>query len=282
MNENQYWSNVGLAMIYLMKNEIEKSKDQIDLVFKGGERWQSIGEAWIASLFRYQGKYDEALLHLKDGIRIDQRINNKSGEAAKRIIISDIYYAKGNKQFSLKETEKAVAIFPSEYNFMKSGIAYARYIMFDKANSALQKLESLVEKQETRVNQARLYHLKGEIEFYKQNFKEAVRLLEKSKSLVDNLDTRASLGKAYLKTGEYQNAVAEFEYIINHQWATIFDGFIPLWVVSHLNLAHSYELQNDTLKSLFYYKKCLSIWKDGDKDLIGLREAQRSLDRLKR
>ena len=164
---------------------------------------------------------------------------------------------------------------------MNLSINYAKYNMLEKADTTLQKLETLVKKQETRVNQAHLFRLKGELEFYKQNYKEAVRFFEKSKSLVDNLVTRFSLGKAYQKVGENKNSITEFEYIINHQWATIFDGLIPLWVHSHLDLAHSYELQNDTAKAIFYYEKYLSIWKDADKDLKGPMIAQKSLTGLK-
>jgi len=164
---------------------------------------------------------------------------------------------------------------------MKSGIEYAKIGMFNKAKEALQKLETSVSKSETRVNQALLYRLKGAFEFYQGRYDKAIKNFEKSKSLINNLATHAFLGKAYQKAGEHFNAIAEFEYIINHQWATIFDGFIDQWTITHFNLAYSYERSNKPTKAIYYYQKFLDLWQNADNDLKELEIARRNLAQLK-
>ena len=134
---------------------------------------------------------------------------------------------------------------------MNLGRYYAQIKQFDKAEQTLQKLEEIAAQQESWENLAMLNRLKGECEYFKENFDGAIKYLESSKSLVNKLETIVSLGKAYWDKGNFDKAILEYKYILKNQWAAIFDGFPVLWVLAHYWLGRLYEANEDYIKAIY-------------------------------
>jgi tetratricopeptide (TPR) repeat protein len=274
INPKQYWSHVGLGAAYLIKGGLEEAKNQFEKLLLQNERWQSIGEDWFGIYYKYIGKINECLDHMKNGIRIDQRIGDKSSEADKRIALAEILRQKKNAQASLAEFQKAVEVWPSAENLEKLGEEYARRSMFGDADKILRKLENFAEKEDTQHNVAYVYRLKGELDYYRGNYSQAIENLETSKSFADVLETRVSLGRVYTQLGDHEKAIEEYEYILEHRYATFFDDVSSLWPLSHYWLALVYETKGDTSNAIKYYNEFLTIWEDADPDIIEVADAK--------
>ncbi|MEE9170111.1 MAG: tetratricopeptide repeat protein, partial [bacterium] len=281
VSPKQYWSNVGLGMAYTANGEFEEARKQFEKLLEQNESWQSIGESRLVILYRYMGKYETALTHLLTGIRIDQMLNKKSSEAWRRLVAADCYLRRGEKEGYFREITMAVEAWPSAWVLGSSGTEYARNRMFDRAENVLRRLETLISEEHTNPNLAQFYRLKGEIEFAKQNYQESANDYQMSISYDDGLQTRASLARVYVKTGNYEKAIEEHEFIVAHRWATLFDAVPTLWALSHYGLGEIYELKGDTTKAIRYYEKFLNIFKQADEDLQEVIDAKTRLAELK-
>ncbi len=194
---------------------------------------------------------------------------------------ADCYLRRGEKEGYFREITMAVEAWPSAWVLGRSGTEYARNRMFDRAENVLRRLETLISEEHTNPNLAQFYRLKGEIEFAKQNYQESANDYQISISYDDGLQTRASLARVYVKTGNYEKAIEEHEFIVAHRWATLFDAVPTLWALSHYGLGEIYELKGDTTKAIRYYEKFLNIFKQADEDLQEVIDAKTRLAELK-
>jgi tetratricopeptide (TPR) repeat protein len=71
-------------------------------------------------------------------------------------------------------------------------------------------------------------------------------------------------GEVLLKTSQGQDAVTQFQKIVNNPG--IVDNFV-LGALAHLGLARGYVLQGDTTKAKTAYQDFLELWKDADPDI---------------
>ena len=84
-------------------------------------------------------------------------------------------------------------------------------------------------------------------------------------------------GLAYIKLKSAPQAMAEFQYILDHR------GFQPNWQPqAYLGLARAAALGGDYYKSRRAYQDLLAIWKDADRDLPAVIEAKSEFEKLPR
>ncbi len=281
VSPQQFWSNVGLGTSYLMKGESEKANTQFKKLLDQGENWQAIGEEWLVMSNLYQGKFNEAAAHIEKGILVNQRIGNKSGEAWMHIMLSEILKKTNDQNLPLKALKNAVQVWPNSRTKMKLGNEYARLNKFNEASELLDQLEILNAEEQTQNNLANFYRLKGEIDFYKQDYTNAIHNLETSKSLDDDFETRVLLAKIYNRNGQYEKAREEYEYILEHQYATLFDALPTMWPLAHYWLAKMHELSGNRDDAIEYYQKFLNLWKHADEDLPELLDTRDQIAEIK-
>ena len=78
-------------------------------------------------------------------------------------------------------------------------------------------------------------------------------------------------GQAYLETRRGNEAVVEFQKMINNPG--VVDNFI-LGALAHLGLGRAYTMQGDTDKAKVAYQDFLTLWKDADPDIPILKQAK--------
>jgi tetratricopeptide (TPR) repeat protein len=86
-------------------------------------------------------------------------------------------------------------------------------------------------------------------------------------------------GLAYLKLKSAQEAMGEFQFILDHR------GLVPisqLYPMAYLGLARAATLAGDAAKSRHAYQDLFAIWKDADPDLPVLIQAKAEYDKLPR
>jgi tetratricopeptide (TPR) repeat protein len=85
-------------------------------------------------------------------------------------------------------------------------------------------------------------------------------------------------GLVYLRAHQSQQAIAEFQKIIDHR------NLSPLaseHSLAHLQLARAYALQGSAAKARIAYQDFLALWKDADPDIPILQQAKAEYGKLK-
>jgi len=85
-------------------------------------------------------------------------------------------------------------------------------------------------------------------------------------------------GEAFLVAGRGNEAVGEFQKIVDHRSVV---QNCPLGALAHLGLARAYALQGDTAKERAAYQNFLALWKDADPDIPILVAAKAEYAKLK-
>ena len=84
-------------------------------------------------------------------------------------------------------------------------------------------------------------------------------------------------GHAYLMAGKAQEAVIEFQKLINHPGVM---RNSPLRSLAYLGLARGYTLQGDASRSRAVYQDFLTRWQGADPDIPIYRQAKTEYSKL--
>jgi tetratricopeptide (TPR) repeat protein len=84
-------------------------------------------------------------------------------------------------------------------------------------------------------------------------------------------------GMAYLAARQPTEAAAEFQRILDHRSIVLVD---PMDALARLQLARALALSGDTVKAKSAYRALLTLWKNADPDIPGLKEARAEYARL--
>jgi tetratricopeptide (TPR) repeat protein len=163
-------------------------------------------------------------------------------------------------------------------------LIYVEMERLAEAQKAAQELKELVEQGMNKKQMRRYYHTMGMIEIERKDYSKAIKYFKKGLPLF--LPTSGwrliyadSLGLAYYKSGDLENARAEYEKIDSPTAGRIGSG--DIYAKSFYMLGMIYEQQGDTAKAIEHYEKFLSLWKDADPGIPELEDARKRLAKLK-
>ena len=124
--------------------------------------------------------------------------------------------------------------------------------------------------------------IKAEIERKKGRRAEALQLLESVRrydlGTIAGFSNNYLRGLTYLDDGRPVEAAKEFQRIIE---ARSLDLYSQLYPLAQLGLARSLAKQGDLAKSRVAYQDFFALWKDADRDLPLLQQAQKEYEALK-
>ena len=84
-------------------------------------------------------------------------------------------------------------------------------------------------------------------------------------------------GQAYLAAGRGQEAAAAFQKVLNHRGIVLAD---PIGTLAHLQLGRANVVSGDLTKAKSAYQDFLTICKDGDPDILVLKQAKEEYAKL--
>jgi serine/threonine protein kinase/Flp pilus assembly protein TadD len=127
----------------------------------------------------------------------------------------------------------------------------------------------------------RLPELLATIELMRGNPMRAVELLAPVKRYeegwIDAYWAAYLRGQAYLASRQGQDAAREFQKILDHRGVFLNSLFGAL---AHVGLARAYALQRDMRKARTSYEDFFTLWKDADRDIPILKQAQEEYRKL--
>jgi serine/threonine protein kinase/Tfp pilus assembly protein PilF len=282
-----YMSLLNLGNMYLFKREYAKAESCYQQIASHSEKdLRSAGRTYLAFIPVYQGKLEEALEVVDDGIAADRMEQAEGGQNAnKHWVKAYIYEEKKNLNLALKEFERFMEIW---HRASPNAIVYWRdsYVQLLAENNDFKKAEKvakalkkdIAEKDQTLMD--RYWYAIGCIEFSKGNLEASLNNFEKAGKDVPRFWVHYPLAKAYLEAGRLGEAVAEFEKILSR-----YDdnrAFNATWAVkAHYLLGLAYEKSGWNKKAIEQYEEFLDIWKDADPGIPEVEDAKERLANLR-
>jgi tetratricopeptide (TPR) repeat protein/tRNA A-37 threonylcarbamoyl transferase component Bud32 len=273
--------NHEFGFTYVEMGEIQKARETFKKMIseEGGNK--ATGNRSLALLDMYQGKFSDAIDHLKESILLNKSMNAHLSEMRDRLYLASAYQAKGMLDASHEEVYTAYKM--REKTYLEPwwlhliGKSFARQGTLDKVENLLEDISDRMN-EESKNDRASLNILKGEIELAKKNYGEAVELLGVAYNLRDDNYVLESLAYAYFKKGDMDKAIEKYEHLTSNPslgWEAQ-----ECWIQAHFQLGKIYEKKGETTKSLEYYRRFLDIWKDADPGLPDVEDAKKRLAEL--
>lgn len=283
-------SREKLGHMHLFKKEYSEAESCYQQLSSSGEKEiRSGGRTELALILLYQGRLEEALKVLEDGIAAD-RMEQFSGKqkAYKHFLKAAIYQEKKNFNPALKEVETGLAIwkkanpqrvtYQQDYYYIE---LLAENDQFEKAEEVVLALKQEIEEKD----QSQLWNCwlaLGFIELARGNAEAAVAHLEKAAKASPFRLFRVQffLAKAYLESRRLGEAVTVLEKALS-RYDDARAAYPILSVKAHYLLGLAYENSGWTSKAIEQYETFLDIWKNADEGLPAVEDARTRLARLK-
>jgi tetratricopeptide (TPR) repeat protein/predicted Ser/Thr protein kinase len=282
-----HWSLSKLGHMYLFKREYVKAESCYQELSSSSEKdTRSEGRTCLVLIPVYQGKLEEALKVLDDGIAAD-RMEQAQGwaNAVKHEFKAFIYAERKDLNLALKEQEMYMEIYRKAY---PEAIYYERdyYAVLLAENDDFQKAEEVakaLKKDIEEKDQTLMFDYwwtVGYIELIRGNFEASVTNFEKAAKDSPDFWVHFPLAKAYLEAGRLGEAVAEFEKALS-RYDSI-RAFFAIWAVkTHYLLGLAYEKSGWNKKAIEKYEEFLEIWKDADPGIPEVADAKERLKKLR-
>jgi serine/threonine protein kinase/tetratricopeptide (TPR) repeat protein len=284
-----YASLMKLGHMYLFKMEYVKAESCYKALSSSNEKlYRSAGRVFLALIPLYQGKFEDALKLLDDGIAAD-RMEQAEGEpnAGKYLMKAQIYEEKKNMSLALNEAEMVVGalkkVAPNDPVNRRDYYAYllSQSGKIKEAEEIAQTLKKDIEEKNPTMMYSYWLALSA-IEQAKGNTNTAINYLEKTDkdALSPLFPVRVFLGKAYLESGKIGEAVAELEKALSR-----YDDYragSPIWAVkAYYLLGLAYEKSGWNNKAIEKYEEFLEIWKNADPGIPEIQDAKERLNKLR-
>jgi tetratricopeptide (TPR) repeat protein len=285
-----------LGHLYLLKKEYAKAESCYQKLSSGGDkRDRSSGRTFLAFIPLYQGKFEEALRILDNGLAADRMEQYYETEyALKHFVKAEIYREKRNLDAAIGEVEQGLNIWHKAY---PSDPVYWRhyYIQLLVEDKRIEKAKEIIRALKIDIETGRQFYsyaywlASSYIELAQGNTETVVPILKKalvygrSKDYADRLVLLSGgvlLGAIYLESGRLGEAVAELEKVLSRYDITR-AIFAIRGVKAHYLLGLAYEKSGWTNKAIKQYEEFLDIWKDADPGIREIEDAKERLARLK-
>jgi len=285
-----YYASVRkLGNMYLFKGDYTQAESYYQQLISSEEKYtRSFGRTSLTLIPIYQGKFNQALQVLEQGLAADkmERIGGWM-EMVKHIEKASIYEAQSNFDLALKEAEICVEMLhkldPNDPVYFRDFYIYllTQSGNLKKAEEVANSLKADIEKRDQKKIYA-YWFIASLIEKVKGNKQAAVTLLEKATQANPTVDFRWRYfsSQAYLETGRIDEAVSGLEKALNR-----FDeerAYFPIMAVkAYYLLAQAYEKSGWKQKAIEKYQEFLDIWKEADAGIPEIADAKERLAKLK-
>jgi tetratricopeptide (TPR) repeat protein len=282
-----YWSLMSLGHMYVFKREYARAESCYkELCSSGQKNTRSRGRTYLAFIPLYQGKFEDALKVLDDGIAADRMEQTEGAQnAIKHFTRAEMYGEKGNLNLAGKEAEKAVEIWHRANPYDK---VYWRhyYVWLLVENNHLEKAEEVADAlrkdigEEDQTLMYSYWYSLGCIELGRGNLQASLINFEKAAKDASSFYMRFTLAKAYLESDRLGEAVSELEKVLSKYD----EGRIhfTIWAVkAYYLLGLAYEKSGWNKKAIEQYEEFLEIWKDADPGIPEVDDAKERLEKLR-
>jgi serine/threonine protein kinase/Tfp pilus assembly protein PilF len=280
-----------LGNMYLFKREYAKAESCYQQTASHSDKYtRTWGRVYLAYIPLYQGKFEEALRVLDDGIAADrmEQVEGR-GKASKHFWKADIYGQTKNSEMALREARIAAEIVENAEPENPIGLrGYYAVILaksgnVTKADEVARSIKGEIQEKKDPASWTYWYWgILGDIEQARGNKTKALTYFERAvkESPYTYFYMRFSLAEAYLEAGKMGDAVAEFEKALLRYDLTRAEDLIQA-VKAYYLLGLAYEKSGWNKKAIEKYEEFLDIWKNADPGIQEVEDAKERLKKLK-
>jgi tetratricopeptide (TPR) repeat protein len=283
------FSTDHLGEAYLLKRDYARAESCFKYMASADDKWvRSTGRLGLAYVPLYQGKFDEALRLLADGIGADRMEQTlRMGAAGKYRLMALIHIEKGDFEAAVEAAsmnrELRLNASPEDSSF---AVDFLAGILLEAGNLA--EAERLTEPIRARHESGRGvatvsdWLVLGLVEYGRGNIDEAIELLRTALEAEDQpyFHLRTHLAEAFIEAGRLGEAVELLEAALSDYGRA--RAMVPIRAVkAYYWLGLAYEGSGWTAKAIEQYETFLGIWKDADPGIATADDARQRLARLR-
>jgi tetratricopeptide (TPR) repeat protein/predicted Ser/Thr protein kinase len=283
-----YMSEAKLGTMYPFKRDYARAESCFEeLSSSNNKLFRSLGRLLLAFIPLYQGRFEDALKVLDDGIAADRMEQAEMEDNAyKHFIKAGIYEERKKWGLALNESQICIQILkkvtPNDPVNHRDYYAYllAMSGKIAEAEEVARALKKDIEQKNPTLMYSYWWTL-GDIDQAKGDIKTAIDYFEKADkdAPTPSFYRRYTLAKIYLQTGRLDEAVAELEKALSR-----YDGNrLGIEAVkAYYLLGLAYEKSGWNKKAIEQYEEFLDIWKNADPGIPEVADAKERLKKLKK
>ncbi len=284
-----YMSQGKLGDMYLFKKEYSQAESCFEALSSSNNKlYRSLGRLLLAFIPLYQGRFEDAIKVLDDGIAADRMEQAEMAvNAYKHFIKAGIYEEKKKWGLALTEAQIGIQILkkvtPNGPVNQRDYYAYllAKSGKIAEAEEVARALKKDIEQKDPTLMYSYWWTL-GDIEQAKGDIKTAIDYFEKADkdAPTPSFYRRCALAEIYLQTGRLDEAVAKLEKALS-RYEDDRVGTVATAVKAYYLLGLAYEKSGWNKKAIEKYEEFLDIWKNPDPGIKEVADAKERLKRLK-
>jgi tetratricopeptide (TPR) repeat protein len=193
---------------------------------ESGVRGASLANIGLADIALFEGRFDDAIAILQEGIAIDQSENNERGVGTKTVALAQARIASGDVAGGLQMIDDLAAT-RGDGQLVPSAEIYAAARQFDDSF----RIAEQYRKQLRPTARAYANLIDGMNAIHQEEYVLAIESLRKALDYADLWIVRYYLAQAYLGAGYPAEASAEFDSLISRrsEAAGMFFDDVPTW-----------------------------------------------------
>ena len=263
--------------------------DEADRNFRlmlDGARWQQArGRRSLALLNMFRGRYTEAAELLREAVRINRAAEQGLSELRNRLFLATAYRTAGDSTAFRRELAAAERLrtdgsfFVGAYYQLLVGKMHVRVGDVAAAESVVATIDSV--NGDNDADRAALGLLRGEVALAKGDTVGALEHLELAATLRGDSYFRESLARAYEAAGRADDAIREYEAILERtSFGT--EAQEP-WLLASYELGRLYEWRGDYRLAVESYERFVALWQDADPNLArSVADVRNRIENLRR
>ncbi|MCH7948431.1 MAG: tetratricopeptide repeat protein, partial [candidate division Zixibacteria bacterium] len=287
----------ALVLIFTHLRDYERADSCAQVLANDNDKQvRSAGRTYFINSILYQGKFEQALQILDEGIAADRLDDIKEFPHSPHSLHSLKYIFKGFINAELGRYNEALEniregrllIVQSESGDQNDFVNVSAYVLARSGNisqaiSILDEAMPSVLKTKDKWDEALIQMGYGQIEFARKNYEKAIEYYTKAIPIYKKAarpTVEYNLAIAYIRNSQPENAVPLLE-----RFTTQIEGlamwFPPHVVMAHYHLGTAYEEMGERVKAVQQYETFLDIWKNADEGLASVEDAKERLAKLK-
>jgi tetratricopeptide (TPR) repeat protein len=247
--------------------------------------WRVTGLAARAYVPLWQGRFDDAIAILTEGIETVRTAGEENDAPLLHHLMAIAYEEKGDPASALAEHEEAIRI-----NLVQSpeNHVYNRHLLvhilakrgdIDRA----ERVAGDLKKNLGPVNDTLWYRFAlGSIESAKGDLPAATSHFEKAAedSVIPHTPANFMLASIYMEVGRWEDAVREIRKWFRYDFSPTRPYYGSYTARAHYLLGVAYESMNQPDRAIEHYRIFLDLWKNADPGIVIIDDAKRRLSRL--
>jgi tetratricopeptide (TPR) repeat protein len=272
----------GSLLVFM--GRVDDARAAFDSMLRGNASQQALAQRSLGMLAMYRGRYAEAIDHFRAAALLHHTDQRAMSEARSRLLLAAAEDEKGWRDSVQKELHASYLLFKSTY-FVPAFLSMLGKALATHGDTpyAREVFDSLVHRERAESAEDRAAHLMlaGEIALAEGRPDSAVQLLTLGYAADSSAYNEESLARALAAAKNLPAAARTYDAFAARRgdWY----GWEPesYALVAPLMAGRLLEESGDTARARREYERMLNQWREGDTDLVDLREARRRLARFR-